>query len=1351
MSIFISEVLNPKNIPMKKSILIMLGLLVQVMMVAQTVSIQVINNSTTGVPDSISPLDVYLNDSLYVSTTGLGYREASNLLLVPFTGNTRIAVASSGAAGAEAAFVSYNFTRIAEGKTYTVMLSGGFGDPDNPFQLDLTEVSDSLPLADGRVRLQPFNGLGNAAEVQLVIQRQTAAAVLPAGHFGEPWSLVPGSQVLQLLLGAGTHPLYYLLDLPEQDKVYYTLLLSGDNSEAVSPTIQAFDQAGRTLVAAPIDLPRLVINEIDYDQPGTDNQEFIELKNTGQQPLALRDFMLELYNGSTQSPYDAFALPDIWLPAQDYFVVCFSEDVPNCDLNRSGSIQNGGTAPDGVLLTQNDVIVDALTYEGTLPGITEGSGAILEDDGVERTSLSRFPDGVDTQDNSRDFTLVCSTPGTPNLLNLACDLQPTADSALVQVINNYAGAAQLQVLLGDLDLGTLAQLDASAYLKVPAGEERQLLVVDVTKSEASPLLDTSLVWTVDGSYTLILEGQSTEEVKLHINPRGQARAQIPFTIDFNFYQGYPAEPVLDIYIKDVGVAAQGLVAHQFTEYSSALPGLYLLELIHPDIGATLLTFELDLRTETGTASTLLLASNEDGDLAIYRYDAAGNRSILPLVEFARLQLVQNIPNIEVDIYLNDELFADNIAYRTATSFLQVRANQEISLEIKGAGSTPVEPAILTFNDLSFAAFSSTIMVLGGDGTATSPVDLFSLHEVPESASENDQISLGFFHGTTDVQRLSFLGEQFELFAPDLGFGDFGAHQDFTAGELVFATRAEETGRVLGFFGADLSTKGGQSGLVFASGIIAGSQTFGLFVAFADGEVIPLERRSYTRVQLVHNAPDTSLCDWLYGGRALVRGMAFRSATPYLNVEAGAGGVLQLQRGDSLITLATDLHLVDTTQYQFFLNGRLGSPEFPWQLAINAQSGVWPVEANALAITAHNGVASSSPQDWEVEQGNLLANNLAYGAFTTPMGFTAATHLLRISGGGDEAVFELLLDSLTPGTALTLFSSEHLNPETSPGVWAVLPNGHLLSFAEVAYARWQLVNVVEANLDVYLNGTLLQAGLDYCKALPFQTVRAGQEMNLMVLPAGLLPGAGSSQSFSFTTEAEAVFSLFMAGDEGDIRFSLNTEAQDQANGDNSFTFNFFQGSSAEEALDLLIQDFTRLYENIPFGDFSDYTLLEPLNSDPIITLELARSATQEVIGVYDADFSNFGNQAMTIFSTNGLEADTDLWAALSDGTTFPFTVLTGLPQFSRPELTLQVYPNPAVSEVFWELDVPGDATLHYTLIDAAGRQLLQRTNQLVVSGKYRERINVDYLPAGQYWIRVQVGKQWGLAKFQVLPR
>ena len=47
----------------------------------------------------------------------------------------------------------------------------------------------------------------------------------------------------------------------------------------------------------------IVINEIDYDQPGTDTAEFIELYNSGLSPVSLDNFAIELINGSNSSSY----------------------------------------------------------------------------------------------------------------------------------------------------------------------------------------------------------------------------------------------------------------------------------------------------------------------------------------------------------------------------------------------------------------------------------------------------------------------------------------------------------------------------------------------------------------------------------------------------------------------------------------------------------------------------------------------------------------------------------------------------------------------------------------------------------------------------------------------------------------------------------------------------------------------------------------------------------------------------------------------------------------------------------------------------------------------------------------
>lgn len=168
----------------------------------------------------------------------------------------------------------------------------------------------------------------------------------------------------------------------------------------------------------------LIINEIDYDQPSTDTTEFVEIKNTTQIAISLDGWHLILFNGSSSSlmPYDTVHLPNVMLAADDYFVICGSNNtVPNCDFQMSGSsnlLQNG--SPDGMALYNStlDSIFDAVSYEGDCPApYVEGTGiptALADLNGEEYLGLSRFPDGTDTDDNSADFILRCITPGVAN-------------------------------------------------------------------------------------------------------------------------------------------------------------------------------------------------------------------------------------------------------------------------------------------------------------------------------------------------------------------------------------------------------------------------------------------------------------------------------------------------------------------------------------------------------------------------------------------------------------------------------------------------------------------------------------------------------------------------------------------------------------------------------------------------------------------------------------------------------------------------------------------------------------------------------------------------------------------------
>lgn len=178
----------------------------------------------------------------------------------------------------------------------------------------------------------------------------------------------------------------------------------------------------------------VVINEFDYDQPGVDTAEFVELYNTSLTGIDLTGWSMRLVNGSgtgsggTPSVYYTISLPQsLVLGAGDYYVICGAtgtENVANCDLRVPAystqivpgtNILQNGVFDAMALIDASGTIVDMVSYEGSAPGYTEGSGVGLADDSlVAGVGLSRCANGVDTNQNNVDFQLRAITPGAAN-------------------------------------------------------------------------------------------------------------------------------------------------------------------------------------------------------------------------------------------------------------------------------------------------------------------------------------------------------------------------------------------------------------------------------------------------------------------------------------------------------------------------------------------------------------------------------------------------------------------------------------------------------------------------------------------------------------------------------------------------------------------------------------------------------------------------------------------------------------------------------------------------------------------------------------------------------------------------
>ncbi|XP_070578841.1 uncharacterized protein [Ptychodera flava] len=226
-----------------------------------------------------------------------------------------------------------------------------------------------------------------------------------------------------------------------------------------------------TTPSIPVTSP-IVINELNADNPGTDDQEFVELFNTENYQVQLQNYVLVFYTGSSDTAYAVIALPnDQTIPARGHFVVGSSNIIPTPDLILDGSIsiQNGEDAVAlyygnpasytiGMSVT-NTGLIDAIVYDNggqhddTLTDVlTPGEDTLHEDSAhlAEDESLSRCT-GTDPLKLSQ-FALTVPTPGATNVCNLTLSSPspalPTLDPTLQPniVINEFDVDASAQFI-----------------------------------------------------------------------------------------------------------------------------------------------------------------------------------------------------------------------------------------------------------------------------------------------------------------------------------------------------------------------------------------------------------------------------------------------------------------------------------------------------------------------------------------------------------------------------------------------------------------------------------------------------------------------------------------------------------------------------------------------------------------------------------------------------------------------------------------------------------------------------------------------------------------------------------------
>lgn len=244
--------------------------------------------------------------------------------------------------------------------------------------------------------------------------------------------------------------------------------------------------------------------------------------------------------------------------------------------------------------------------------------------------------------------------------------------------------------------------------------------------------------------------------------------------------------------------------------------------------------------------------------------AAGGAMVpLSSYSYAKAQLIHNCPDAlvsQVDVYLNDELVADNFAFRTSSPFLKVLGGFPYEIAIAPANSTSSAQALVKIPNQTFTANQNFVVSASGVVnpalyTGVPSTAAFGLRVIPAAqltAPTANEVSFAVSHGSPDAPTVDvFVNYTPPALVNNLSFGASTGYVTVPAAAytISLATSADSTNNLLAY-DANLMPLAGGAGVVVASGFLnaqnatlSGGNAFGLYVSLpSGGALIPLQSK-----------------------------------------------------------------------------------------------------------------------------------------------------------------------------------------------------------------------------------------------------------------------------------------------------------------------------------------------------------------------------------------------------------------------------------------------------------------------------------------------------------------------------
>ncbi len=516
-----------------------------------------------------------------------------------------------------------------------------------------------------------------------------------------------------------------------------------------------------------------------------------------------------------------------------------------------------------------------------------------------------FISAADSPNDENILAVANEVSGTITLFSLV-DSTSQPGTARAQFIHDSPTPTVDIYVNGDLFRDNFAFRTATPFLDVPGGVQLDVAIAPANStSAADAIANFPVTFENDNTYIVVAAGVvgGNPGFDLKIFDMGKEMADDPNNVGVLFFHGSPDAPEIDI-IESGSPLFDNTAFGEFNGYVDIPAATYEVSITPFNDNTNILaSYQAPFGFWKGrTAVIFATGFFGDGNAAFEPWVALSNGGTFPLKPVSlptpktRLQIIHNSPTPTVDVYVNDALFLDNFAYRTATPFVEVDANTTLNIGIALGNSTSSADVLVNF-PVTLDPNQAYVAVANGIVGSNPAFNLELFDMAQTQADDPNNVGLLFFHGSTDAPEVDIVTGGAPLF-DDVEYSEFSGYVNVPASSYTLdVTPFNDNNNVVARFLGDFNFWKGNSAVVFATGFFDGSAPpFGAWVALSNGGTYPLPELSLATSNSGEESginTANAVADWSVNPNPIKNNAIF---TTTLTAEANVSAVLYSVNG-----------------------------------------------------------------------------------------------------------------------------------------------------------------------------------------------------------------------------------------------------------------------------------------------------------------------------------------------------------------------------------------------------------------------------------------------------------------------